>query len=180
MIINRVYSPASKNTFKIKPISKLIDRYIRKNKYWIDPFANNSIYNIFCKRTNDLNPKMNTTDHLDALVFLKQFESNSIDGVLFDPPYSVRQIKECYEGIGLKVNQKDTRCDFYSKIKTEIVRILKFNGICITFGWNSMGLGNQIMKKLEILLVPHGGIHNDTICIVEKRNLTHPKQLGQY
>ena len=50
----------------------------------------------------------------------------------------------------------------------EISRILKIGGKVITFGWNSGGIGTSYgFSKTKILLVPHGGWHNDTICTVE-------------
>lgn len=45
--------------------------------------------------------------------------------MLFDPPYSPKQIKECYEGVGLKVTQAMTQSTFYSNQKKEISRIVK-------------------------------------------------------
>lgn len=43
-------------------------------------------------------------------------------------------------------------------------------GIVISFGWNSGGVGAKYgFKTLEILLVPHGGAHNDTICVVDQK-----------
>ena len=43
-------------------------------------------------------------------------------------------------------------------------------GFCISFGWNSNGMGkNRGFEIVEILLVAHGGHHNDTIVTVEKR-----------
>ena len=94
MIINREWAMPNSNTFSILPIKKLIAKYITQEKnIIIDPFANN------CKIgtiTNDLNPKFNTTYHLDALDFLKIFKDNFADVVLYDPPYSLRQVKECY------------------------------------------------------------------------------------
>jgi len=42
----------------------------------------------------------------------------------------------------------------------------------ICFGWNSMGIGKtNNFKMVKILLVPHGGIHNDTIVTVEHKIL---------
>ena len=53
----------------------------------------------------------------------------------------------------------------------EIARILKLNGKVICFGWSSMGLGkNRGFEMTRILLVPHGGSKNDTICTVEIKN----------
>lgn len=54
--------------------------------------------------------------------------------------------------------------------KKEISRIIKPNGKIITFGWNSGGVGKKYGFEIQrILLVPHGGWHNDTICVVEKK-----------
>lgn len=108
---------------------------------------------------------------MDALEFLKTRLSNRFEGVLFDPPYSITQAKQCYEGRGMDLlNIKPTSMKYWAECKNEITRILKSNGLVICFGWNSMGLGkNRGFKMLEILLVPHGGSKNDTIVTVEKK-----------
>ena len=166
MIIERKWAMPNKNTFDIKPIKELIQEELTDG-VWIDPFANK---NKFASITNDLNPKYDTNYHMDALDFLKMFEDNSIDGVLYDPPYSSRQILECYEGVGKQVTKKDTQSSFWGNLKIEIGRILKPNGKCISFGWNSGGVGMSNGMEIDrILLVPHGGIHNDTICVVEHK-----------
>ncbi len=42
----------------------------------------------------------------------------------------------------------------------------------LCFGWNSGGIGiNNGFNLKEILLVPHGGNHNDTICTVEVKEV---------
>ena len=88
--------------------------------------------------------------------------------MLFDPPYSPRQVKEVYEDIGKETVADNTRMDFWSKCKDEIKRIIKPGGKVICFGWNSMGLGkNRGFEMIRILLVAHGGSKNDTICTVE-------------
>jgi hypothetical protein len=49
-------------------------------------------------------------------------------------------------------------------------RIIKPDGIIMCFGWNSSGVGiKRGMKLVEILMVSHGGSHNDTIVTVEKK-----------
>jgi len=167
MEIKRIWAMPNKNTFDIKPIKELILSEIdnRTNTTWIDPFANkNKIANI----TNDLNPEFDTNYHLDALDFLKLFDNNSIDGVLYDPPYSPRQISECYSNFGYEVTNETTRASFWSNQKEQIGRIVKIGGKVITFGWNSGGIGMKYgFEIIKILLVPHGGWHNDTICTVE-------------
>ena len=166
MQINRKWCMPNKNTFDIKPIKEIIDKYMVDGVI-IDPFANkNKIATI----TNDLDEQYDTNYHMDATDFLKMFEDNSVDMVLYDPPYSPRQVSECYKNLGKTVNMKTTQASYWSNQKKEIGRILKPNGIVITCGWNSGGIGKKYgMQIQEILLVPHGGWHNDTIVTVEKK-----------
>ena len=166
MEINRIWAMPDSKTFNIKPIGKLLGKYV-KGGVIIDPFANGSKWGTI---TNDLNPEFETDYNLDALEFLKLMKSNSADVVLFDPPYSPRQVSECYKGVGLEMTMESTQASFWSNCKNEIKRIMKTGGICISFGWNSMGLGkNRYFEIIEILLVPHGGHKNDTLCTVEKK-----------
>ena len=161
----RIWAMPNRNTFEILPIKNLISEEVSLEKLWIDPFANrNKIASI----TNDLNPEFDTDYHLDALDFLKLFDDASIDGVLYDPPYSPRQVSECYKNVGHNVTNETTRVSFWGNHKKEISRIVKPGGKVITFGWNSGGIGSKYGFKItRILLVPHGGWHNDTICTVE-------------
>lgn len=164
MEILRVWAMPSSNTFDILPIRKLIEDELTAG-VWIDPFANK---NKLASITNDLNPDYDTDYHLDALQFMKMFEAESIDGVLYDPSYSPRQVAECYHGIGMEVTSKTTRASFWGNQKKEISRIVKPGGKVISFGWNSGGIGRKYGFEIsKILLVPHGGWHNDTICVVE-------------
>lgn len=162
--IQRQWAMPNKNTFDIKPIKELIQSELT-NGIWIDPFANQ---NKLATITNDLNPDFDTDYHMDALDFLKTFQNESVDGVLYDPPYSSRQVTECYQGVGMNVTSETTRASFWGNQKNEISRIVKPGGKVITFGWNSGGIGRKYGFEItRILLVPHGGWHNDTICTVE-------------
>lgn len=163
MEINRVWAMPSSKTFSIKPIREIIDKHIFG--YSIDPFSNDSAIALI---TNDIDPKFNTTYNLDALDFLKLFENNSVDTVLFDPPYSPRQISECYRRLDKSVNMQSTQSSFWGNMKKEIQRIVKIGGKVITCGWNSGGIGKSNgFEIIEILLVAHGGWHNDTIVTIE-------------
>ena len=171
MRIDRVWNMPSRWTFTIKPIKTLIEDEVGTPLFikgsWIDPFAGK---NSPAQETNDLNPRRNTKYHMEALDFLKMFSDKSVDGVLFDPPYSPRQVKECYEGIGLNCTSEATKQSFYSNSKNEMARIIKPGGKAICFGWNSMGLGkNRGFEMTRILLVAHGGSKNDTIVTVENK-----------
>lgn len=157
----------SRWTFTIKPIKQLLNEEIISG-VWVDPFCGE---NSPAQIKNDLNPDNQFAQtHMDALDFLKSLPDNYADGLLFDPPYSPRQVSECYKGFGKEVTNETTRCDFYSKLKNEMNRICKTNGKIICFGWNSMGMGkNRGFEMNRILLVPHGGSKNDTICTVETK-----------
>ena len=153
-------------TFTILPIKTLLDKYVH-NGVWADPFAGNNSPALY---TNDLNPKTTAHEHIEADSFMNNFADAELDGVLFDPPYSPRQITECYAGIGRKATMLDTSSNFHAKIKDTIARKIKPGGKCISFGWNSNGLGaNRGFEKDLIVMVAHGGMHNDTICVVETK-----------
>lgn len=166
--IYREWAMPSENTFSIKPIQTLIRKYIEASSGTIiDPFSRNSPFRERCI-TNDINPEFPADYHMDALDFLKQLGSAQM--VLFDPPYSPRQFSECYKNAGVSVNMETTQASFWSNIKKEIQRIVTTNGIVITFGWNSGGIGKKYgFEIIEILMVAHGGWHNDTICTVERK-----------
>ena len=170
MIINRVWSMPNSNTFSIKPIYELICKYIDmlpKEHTIIDPFANS---NKFGTITNDLDPQYDTDYHMDATDFLSVLEDDMVDMVLYDPPFSSRQVAECYKSLGKTVNMETTQASYWAKQKEQISRIVKYNGIFVTCGWNSGGVGKKYGFEIEeILLVPHGGWHNDTIVVVERK-----------
>jgi len=146
MEIIRTWAMPNKRTFQIKPIARLIEKYKVRN--WLDPFP--------------------YPYAVDALEYLNQYSDNTAGLVLFDPPYSPRQLKECYDSLGMSLH--DTTSGLWARWKDEIARVIQPNGICISFGWSSNGLGkSRGFKIIEILLVAHGGNHNDTICTVEKK-----------
>lgn len=166
MRITKVFAMPSRWTFTIKPISQLLNKYVGDGEGWIDPFAGD---NSPAENTNDLNPKSKSKTNMHALNFVKMIPG-SFKGVLFDPPYSPRQIKECYNGIGLSSSGKDTQG--FSNVKREVSKKIIHNGLAICFGWNSNGFGKVLgFEMIEILIVSHGGNHNDTIVTVERKFL---------
>lgn len=165
MIINRVWAMPNKWTFTIKPIKELLNRYVGDGKNWIDPFAGKYSPAEF---TNDLNPEMPAKYHLEAVDFVNKFKEKKFRGCLFDPPYSLRQIKECYENLKIKLSHERTLGASFNDVKDMLAN--QVSEYVISFGWNSNGFGiNRGCEIIEILLVAHGGHHNDTICVVEKK-----------
>lgn len=177
MKFERVWAMPNKNTFSMAPIKKLIERHIGTGE-WVDPFARASIFNDRCRFTNDLDVNQPTTHHMEALDFLRSLakDGHAFDGVLFDPPYSPRQIAESYRQVGRAVHMEDTQSSFYGDRKRAVADVVKLGGVVICCGWASGGIGKSHGFELqEVLLVPHGGAHNDTIVTVERR-ISRPSQ----
>ena len=68
---------------------------------------------------------------MDAVEYLKTIPTKSVGYLVFDPPYSQRQLKEMYKNIGFSY---DMNCSYWSNCKNEVKRIIKKNGkyYCIT------------------------------------------------
>lgn len=165
MIFAREWAMPSADTFSCQPIGDFARKYITGTS--VDPFARNSL---LCQITNDLNPDTSAQSHIDGVQFLADLAGMGVvaDSVVLDPPYSSRQIAECYAGIGRAVTMKDTQnAVMYNGMRREAMRICVPGTVVLSFGWNSCGMGKHF-EMLEILLVAHGGAHNDTICLAER------------
>lgn len=171
MKMTRVWAMPSHETFKIKPIANLLRRYVVDGKNWIDPFAGN---NSPAQFKNDLNHACGKNQdhftHMPAIKYAQLWKSRKFDGILFDPPYSFRQISEHYKIAGIKPTRRDTSMAFYEKVKSAFCERIKPGGYAISFGWNSNGFGRaRGFEIVETLLIAHGGSKNDTIVVVEKK-----------
>lgn len=170
MIFNRTFAMPSADTFSVKPIGELVARYAAQATLSVDPFARN---NQHARMTNDLNPATRALCHMDAEEFCQQLHAAGVacDLALFDPPYSPRQISECYKGIGREVTTKDTQnAALYKRVRDALDPLIRPGGVCLSFGWSSNGMGKTRGYAIEeILLVAHGGAHNDTICVAERK-----------
>ena len=167
MKINRVWAMPSHWTFTIKPIRELLKQYVGDGKGWVDPFAGQ---NSPAEFRNDHNPNMNAEFVMEAEEFCKMLKGRKFKGVLFDPPYSYRQVSEHYKVLGKKATQLDTSTRFFNRAMNPIASKVRTGGYAISFGWNSNAFGKgRGFKIVEILLVAHGGHHNDTIVTVEKK-----------
>jgi hypothetical protein len=170
MIIKRAWAMPNKNTFSIKPIKELIERIVvGEPGLWIDPFCGLNQYAALSLK-NDLSTDVQAPYHLDAKEFLMQLNRCPDYHMFFDPPYSPRQISESYKSVGIRTNMQTTQSSWYSDIKNEITRIIPKGNVCISCGWNSNGIGmTRGFFIEEILIVAHGGWHNDTIVTVERK-----------
>ena len=169
MKIERKWAMPNASTFHIKPIGQWVESHLCDG-VWVDPFVGRSPFKSRMTHTNDLNPTIEATHHMDALEFMESLPAQSVDGLLYDPPYSPRQVSEVYQGFGMAVTSQMTSASFWAKHKDAIARLVKPGGIVLTFGWNSGGIGKGRGFEIEsILLVPHGSWKHDTICVQERR-----------
>lgn len=175
MIFSRTWAMPNGDTFSIAPIGAMVRRYLDGCNVSVDPFARNTR---LAQWTNDLNPKTSAEFHMDAEDFLHMLAVKGVqcDLAIFDPPYSPRQISECYKESGITCGMKETQnAALYSRIKAALIPVLAPNAIVLSFGWNSAGMGKKHgFEQIEIMLCCHGGAHNDTICLAE-RMLQKPK-----
>ena len=80
------------------------------------------------------------TTKKDALQFVKEWDGERFDTVLLDPPYAYRKSMEMYKGI---------KASPFRQLKDELPRILKPNGIVITFGYHSNTMGKNRGFEVE-------------------------------
>lgn len=164
MRMSRAWAMPTADTFDCPPIREFVLRHLTGVS--VDPFARN---NLLALHRNDLNPQTSAEHHMDAVSFLAHLAAQGLaaDTVLFDPPYSPRQIAECYASIGKVAGTKDTQnARLYAECRKAIRSIAKRGTRVLSFGWNSAGMGTGFRMD-ELLLVCHGGAHNDTICLAE-------------
>jgi hypothetical protein len=164
MLFAREWAMPTADTFDCKPIGEFVRKYLTGIS--VDPFARNKRW---ATHTNDLNPATEAEHHMEARDFLEMLADHGVkaDCLIIDPPYSPRQITECYALVGRSATMQDTQSSFYTRIRASAKRLCKRGTIVLSFGWNSTGMGAGFVQR-EILLVAHGGAHNDTICLAEE------------
>lgn len=141
-------------------IRSIIDRYIRElnsTKHGdvsiCDPFArecfSNQLENCI---TNDMNPAFDTDYNLEFQEFAKVMSGcqQEFDLILFDPPYSLRQLKEHYDGIGSKMALWQSQ-NMWKEGKDLLARQVRAGGYVISLGWTTSGFGKKRgFKKVAV------------------------------
>lgn len=174
MLITRTFAMPNSETFTVRPIGDFVRKYLAAGQVSVDPFARNKTW---FTHTNDLNPATKAQHHMDAEAFLVMLAADGVkaDLGIFDPPYSPRQISECYAAVGLKADAQATQNGrLYRRVRDALDAIIKPGGVVLSFGWQSAGMGKaRGYEIIEIALVNHGGAHNDTICMAERKLPPH-------
>lgn len=169
MKMNRKWAMPSADTFDVPAIGEFVKSYMRDSIISIDPFSRNKRWATY---TNDLNPNTAAEHHKTALVFLRWLRMKGVqaDLIIFDPPYSLRQAQEVYQQFGKWTFSDTQNVVKWTKEKEICYDLLAPGGHFLHFGWHSNGMGKgRDMEISEILIVAHGGAHNDTICMAERK-----------
>lgn len=172
MEMDRKWAMASPSTFTVGPIREFLEQELDalpQGAVILDPFARNAVYGTV---TNDLNPECDTDYHMDALDFLRMFDDDSADCVIYDPPYSSRQVSECYQRFGYEVAAEATRGTWKRRHMDEVRRVLRQGGVLLAFGWHSNYCGKKRgFEIVRVRVVAHGGgSAHDTLCVKEVKN----------
>jgi len=173
------------NPFQNKHVRAIIDKYIRtvttlsvglqgKDPLICDPFANESFTQLMDNCiTNDLNPEFDTDFNLEFNEFAERMFGADFDFdlILFDPPYSLTQLKRRYEAIGKELELWQTH-NMWGIGKDLLAQCVKVGGYVISLGWNSQGFGQKrgFVKK-EVHLFEQIGREGqyDLILTVEQK-----------
>lgn len=99
VLFPRVWAMPNHETFDIPPIKTFVNKYLAASTISIDPFTRNKCLATY---TNDLNPDTKAEYHLEAFDFLSLLQTRNVkaDLILFDPPYSIGQMRQVYQNVG--------------------------------------------------------------------------------
>jgi hypothetical protein len=109
----------------------------------IDPFARNKRWATY---TNDLNPETAAEYHMEAAEFLLEMQRRGVrpDTAIFDPPYSPRQVQECYQSVGKDMGANGAHHSAaWSECRDILANMMTDNATVLSFGWNSTGMGKK-------------------------------------
>lgn len=132
------------DTFSVPVMGDFVRSRLARASVSIDPFARNKRWATY---TNDLNPATEAQHHMEARDFLRMLIKDGVqaDLVIFDPPYSPRQISECYAAVGLTAGMQDTQnARLYSECRKLINELAAPGCVALSFGWNSSGMGGGL------------------------------------
>jgi len=133
-------------------------------KTWVEDKLDGKVLNACAGRTklkhdtaihrNDLNEDLDVDSHYDVRNLPQYMDENGFDAVVFDPPWSVYQVNDKYDGRG-----KDT-----IKQSTVMANALNYvsnsNAPIITFGYAIDMLPNHLNYKLSrvaVFVIPGPG-----------------------
>ncbi len=133
-------------------VRRILDKEIEKmmwrtqgNGLAIDGFARESFVNdLECFVTNDLNPEFRCDYNLEWKDFANEIKDryHEVDLVFFDPPYSLRMLKDHYDGIGKDLELWQTH-HMWKDGKDAIASVMPVGSRVVSFGWTTSGFGTK-------------------------------------
>ena len=156
MIIQHWLTKMTNQPFSNKHVRRILDRYLRHHNegnfpepcVLIDPFARDSFTTqLPYALTNDLNSEMPTQYHAEAnewceWLLTDRLGPNSVDLIFFDPPYSLRLLKDHYDHEDIPLERWQT-WNMFGRAKNACAKLLKVNGHFISFGYTTRGLARR-------------------------------------
>jgi site-specific DNA-adenine methylase len=117
------FAMPSRWTFSMPPVAEFLARHLDGCVAIVDPFCGEST---IAHYRNDL-----ARGGIRAELFVCTLrERVKADAVIFDPPYSPRQIAECYKSVGQAVTPKDTQNGrLYREVRAARTDILVPGGV---------------------------------------------------
>jgi len=144
-----------------------------KVKQWVEKWCRGHTLNLFAGKTLldldvdeiriDLDHECPADFHMDAkdYVDLCIKDNHRFHTIILDPPWSLRQSRECYDGRWI---------GNLTEIKNKILTICYPDTRIITFGRDTVGMSKKRgFKKIAICLTCHGGANCDSIGLVEEK-----------
>jgi len=94
--------------------------------------------------SNDLNTQFDTDYNLEFKDFARvmHMKQMAFDLVVFDPPYSLRQLKDHYDGIGKDLKLWQTH-NMWGVGKNLLSHHMPVGSIVISLGWTTAGFGRK-------------------------------------
>lgn len=172
LTLRRVLSNPEVPLFERKQMASLLKTYFREGLF-IDPFCGSPVAanNL---TTNDIDPTIKADSHKEALDFLREIPTSSVDGVIYNPPYSPKRIKEFLRKGGYKESSmKQYTKDFHKKRKDEVSRILRKGGIVLSVSGSSLGMTKErgfSLKEVLYLYYAEESYFETVITIDQKIN----------
>lgn len=141
-------------------------------KQWIEERCEGFTLNLFAGKTKlnipefrvDISNEFAPDIVDDAFVFVCkaiELKQDRYDTIILDPPYNIRKAREKYKGKWIGA---------LTKIKNKLPEILMPKGIIFSLGYDSVGMSkSRRFEKEELCVVCHGGDHNDTLILKERK-----------
>ena len=181
MIMSHIITNISSEPFSNPHIKKVLDRVLSDVMYntcgngiLCDPFARESFTTTLPNCiTNDLNQEFNTDFNLEFKDFAYTIQERgfAIDLLFFDPPYSLRQLKDCYDGIGKNLDLWQTQ-NMWKEGKDVLAKLVPTGGYVISLGWSTAGFGKKRgFEKTEIHIFEQAAREDrySLLLVVEKK-----------